>query len=289
MPVSGPIPEAVLTLFAAATLFIVMFDIGLGIVPGEFHWVWAHWLLLLRALFAVVIIMPVLALLVVHLLSLPYPVEIGIMLMAIAPGAPIALRRSLDAGGHHAFAPALQIGLALLAVGTMPLWIAALDTWYAGHAAIAPDTVARQVFMAQLLPLCAGMLARATMPTLAARLLTRLPRIATLLLLVFIGAVVIEMFAAADVEPRNAFAMLVVTIGALALGHALGGPYPATRSATAISTAMRNGGLAVLVASANRAAPEIFAALLGYLLVSALVVLIYVAWRRRAALHSVTT
>ena len=48
-------------------------------------------------------------------LDLPRAVEIGIMLMAISPGAPVALRRSLDAGGHRSFAPALQIAVAILA------------------------------------------------------------------------------------------------------------------------------------------------------------------------------
>ena len=39
MPITGPIPAELLTLVAAATVFSVMFDLGLGIVPREFRWV----------------------------------------------------------------------------------------------------------------------------------------------------------------------------------------------------------------------------------------------------------
>ena len=58
--------------------------------------------------------------------------------MAISPGAPVALRRSLGAGGHRSFAPALQIAVALLAVVSMPLSIAALDEYYGGQATVDP-------------------------------------------------------------------------------------------------------------------------------------------------------
>jgi len=51
----------------------------------------------------------------------------------------------------------------------------------------------------------------------------------------------------------------------------------------AISSAARNPGLALLVAALNRAPAEIHATILAYLLVSALTVLGYVIWRRRAA------
>src|SRR5512137_2600484 len=164
MPIDGPIPADLLTLIAAATVFAVMFDLGLGIVPREFRWVLQHPGLLLRGLFAVLVAVPVLALVVVRAFDLPRGVEIGIVLMAVSPGAPVALRRSLGAGAHRAFAPALQIMVALLAVVSMPLSIAALNEMYVGNASISPQVLVRQVFTAQLLPLGLGMLFRRMAP-----------------------------------------------------------------------------------------------------------------------------
>lgn len=69
----------------------------------------------------------------------------------------------------------------------------------------------------------------------------------------------------------------------MTVGHLLGGPDPATRTAVAISSAARNPGLALLVATLNAAPPEVTATILAYLIVSALTLIPYVAWRRRGA------
>jgi predicted Na+-dependent transporter len=271
MPIAGPIPEQLLTLVAAATVFAVMFDLGLGIVPREFRWVLQHPGLLLRGLFAVLVAVPVLALVLVRAFDLPRGVEIGIVLMAISPGAPVALRRSLGAGGHRAFAPALQILVATLAVVSMPLSIAALNHLYSGHASLAPREVARQVFIAQLLPLGVGIAVRRFAPGLA-----------TLLLVVLLALVMIDI-APVILTTRTGAAIAIVALTALAAltGHALGGPHHATRTAVGICAAARNPGLALLVATLNSAPTGVVATVFAYLVISALTLVPYVAFSRR--------
>jgi len=283
MPLSGPIPERFLTIIAAATVFTVMFDLGLGIVLSEFRWVWRHPATIVKGLFSVLIAVPVLALAITRVFDLSRSVEIGIVLMAISPGAPVALRRSLDAGGHRSFAPALQILIAMLAVVSMPLTIAVLNAFYAGKATIAPVELARQVFVAQLLPLGLGMLARRLAPVRATSWLgPKLKRFANILLVALTILVLVEVWGTVvDAGPSIAFAIALVTVLALTVGHWLGGPDPGARSTLAISSAMRNPGLALLVAALNHAPPAMSASVLAYLVVSALIVLAYVAWRRR--------
>jgi BASS family bile acid:Na+ symporter len=77
-------------------------------------------------------------------------------------------------------------------------------------------------------------------------------------------------------------AILLLTGAALTVGHLLGGPDPAMRTAVAISSAARNAGLALLVATLNAAPPQITATILAYLVVSVIAIVPYVAWRRRA-------
>ncbi|MGB2818176.1 MAG: bile acid:sodium symporter [Burkholderiaceae bacterium] len=282
MPVSGPIPEQLLTIVAAATVFAVMFDLGLGIVLREFRWVLQHPGLILRGLFAVLVAVPVLALVVVRAFDLPRGVEIGIVLMAIAPGAPVALRRSLGAGGHRAFAPALQILVALLAVVSMPLTIAALNQLYSGKASLDPRDVARQVFLAQLLPLGLGIVVRQLAPRITARAEPILRRLATLLLPLLVMLVLIDI-APAIMGTRSGVAIAIVLLTALAAGtgHALGGPHSATRTAVAVCAAARNPGLALLVATLNAAPPGVVATIFAYLVFSFLTLIPYVAWSRR--------
>ncbi len=281
MPV-GAIPEPVLTIAAAATVFTVMFALGLGIAIVEFRWVLAHPGLVARGLFSVLVAVPAVALVVTRALDLPRMADIGVVLMAISPGAPVALRRSLDAGGHRAFAPALQIMVALLAVVSMPLSIAALDVVYAGEASISPAHLAKQVFIAQLLPLSLGMSMRHFAPSRAERIEPTLTRVAKWLLIALVVMALVNAWQAVlGAGLRIALAVIVVTALALAVGHLLGGPVPATRTSVAITSAARNPGLALLVASLNSAAPEVGRTVLVYLLVSALTIIPYVMWRRR--------
>jgi len=284
---TGVTSESVLTIVAAATVFAVMFTVGLNVVFREFRWVLRYPGVLARALFAVLVAVPAVALVVCRALELPRLADIGIVLMAISPGAPVALRNSLGAGGHRAFAPALQITVALLAVASMPLSIAALNVVYAGQAIIAPSEVARQVFVAQLIPLALGMAVRHAATRFAMRLEPVLARISSVLLVLLVALAVIDAWhVVIDSSARIVVAIVTVTAFALAIGHMLGGPDPATRTAVAISSAARNPGLALLVATLNNAPPEIGRTVVAYLVVSACTVIPYVYQRRRAAVSA---
>ena len=268
------------------TVFTVMFDLGLALVPGEFRWAGQRPLLMLKGLFAVLVAVPALAWIVSRALELPHAAEIGIMLMAISPGAPVALRRSLGAGGHRSFAPALQIAVATLAVVSMPLSIAAFDEYYGGTATIDPRHLAKQVFVAQLLPLSLGLLLRRYAAAIAVRLEPLLRRLATILLVVLLLFALIDIWRVViGAGLRVTIAIVMVTLLALAVGHGLGGPDPATRTATAISSAARNPALALLVATLNSASPAINRTVLAYLVIAAVTLIPYVAWRRRRSVH----
>jgi len=256
----------------ALTVFAVMFGIGLGVAPREFREAWRRPGPMLRALCAVLVVVPVLALAVTRTLDLPRWAEIGIVLMAISPGAPVALRRSLAAGGLPAFASSLQISVALLAVVSMPLSIASLNWVYEGHASVEPLEVLRQVFVAQLLPLGLGSAVRQARAALAARIEPRVTRAGTLLL---VGTVVLALAnlwqPTVEAGVGVLAAIALVTVLTLAAGHLLGG------APVAISSALRNPGLALLVATFNSAPPLVTATVLAYVVVAALLVTLYVA------------
>jgi BASS family bile acid:Na+ symporter len=271
----------------AVALFAVMFSLGLTFTMRELREAWRTPGPLGRGLFAVLVAVPVLALGVVRAFDLPRLTEIGIVLMAISPGAPIALRRSLGAGGHHAFAPSLQIVVVVLAVASMPLSIAFLNHLYSGHANVDPRDVARQVFVAQLFPIGLGMAIRQGAPAFTARIASLAGKLAAGLLVLAVVVVLLSLWdatARAGVQALGAIA--TVTVGALAIGHTLGGGDPAVRTALAFSCAARNPGLALLVATQNNAPPAVSGTILAYLLVSVLTIVPYEVWRRRVARRS---
>ena len=281
---TGPIPDWLLSAAAAATLFAVMFDLGLSVVPREFRWVIERPRVMARALFSVLVAVPAIAWIVARAFDIPRSAEIGIMLMALAPGAPVALRRTLDAGGHAAFAQALHIALAILAILSMPLGIAALDEYYGIATTVDPRHLARQVFAAQLLPLGLGVLARHFWHARIRPFESAIRKLASLLLLALVVLVLINVWETiGGAGLRVAAAVIAITMLSLAAGHGLGGPDPTTRTATAIFSGARNAGLALLVATLNDAAAPVVAAVLATFVLSAFTILPYAMWRRRAA------
>jgi predicted Na+-dependent transporter len=284
LPIAGLIPEWALTLVAVATIFTLMFQLGISVAPGEYRSAWRAPGLMARGLFASLVAVPVVVFVVARAFGLPRAAEIGLVLMAISPGAPVALRRALDAGADRAFGPALQVAVAVLATVSMPLSVAAFDEVYAGSASVAPWHLARQVFLAQLLPLGLGMASRHHFGPRLAPLEPVLERLTAALLMLFVALVLVDVWhTVLGAGGRVMLAAAVASLLCLGTGHLLGGPAPATRTALAVSCAARNAGLAMLVASLNDAPPAVMATLLAYLFVSAVAVTPYVAWRRRSA------
>lgn len=280
----GLVPQWLMTAAAVATMFCVMASLGIKLAPFEYRIAWRKPAPLLKGIFASLVGVPIIVIVVARAFDLPRPAEVGMVLMSICPGAPVALRRALGAGGSTAYALALQVALAVLAALSLPLSIAALDEVYAGSASVAPVQIAAQVLTAQLLPLGLGVLARYHLGARLQRLEPALDRLATALLVAFVAIVLVDIWGlVSGASGRAVLAIVVACAAAMAFGHILGGPDPATRTALAVSCAARNAGLAILVASVNSASPAIMATLLAYLFVSALTVTPYLAWRRRSA------
>ena len=276
------IPFQWIGLFATVVVFLVMFTLGLMLGREQIAAALQRRVVLLAVVFAVLVPVPALAVLAVKLFGLTGPVAVGIVLMAISPGAPVALRRALDAGGDRAFAPTLHLSIVMLAVVTVPLTVAILDWIFAKDFAVTPLHIGRQVFFAQLLPMALGAALRAVRPALAARLETPLARTGNLLLAVMGLAVLVDMpaiVAAAGWAPM--VAGVGITLGALAVGAAFAWRDPAVRPAAAIAAAMRNPGLALVIATVNGAPPSVTAAVIGYALGLGLTIVGYLQWRKR--------
>jgi BASS family bile acid:Na+ symporter len=265
----------------------VMFHLGISVTPGEYRAAWRSPLLMLKGLFASLIAVPAVVIVVARAFDLSRAEEIGMVLMAICPSAPVAVRRALGAGADRSFAATLQVTAALLAAATMSLTIAALAEVYAGNATVAPLDLARQVFVGQLLPLGLGMMVRSAAERWVPTLERLLARVAAGMLFVLLVVVLLNVWGqVAGAGLRVAFAVAVAALCAVGVGHLLGGPQASTRTALGIACGARNVGLALFVASINHASPQIMATILTYMLVAAVALTPYVAWRRRVNLRS---
>lgn len=276
------IPLQWIGLFSVATVFVVMLALGLMLGREQIAAALQRRVVLVAVIFAVVVPIPAIAVLVVQTFEPERAVAAGILLMAISPGAPVALRRALDAGGDRRFAPALHLAIVLLAVLTVPASVEILDWIFAAEFKVTPLDIGRQVFFAQLLPLMLGAGLRAWRPALAERLEPRLGRIGNLLLLLLgVMALADAPWIVRQIGWLPSVAGFAMTIVALVVGAAFAWRDPEVRPAAAVAAAMRNPGLALLIATLNRASPTVIAAVIGYALGLAVAIVVYLQWRKR--------
>jgi len=273
-----------LALLVAAVVFAVMFSLGLMLGREQIAAALRQRGVMAAALFAALFPVPVSALLCVMLLGIKGVAAAGILLMAISPGAPVALRRAIEAGRHSELAPPLHVSIVMLAIVTVPASLAILAAIYQQELRVSPLDVARQVFFAQLLPLGLGAALRAFRPRLASRIERPLGRITNLALLPLAATLVVVLWPLlAEVGWVPFAAGAGLTGFALAIGAACAGRNAPMRPVAAVAAAMRNPGLAFLIATANKMPPGVAAAAVAYALGGALVVTALVVWLGRRA------
>jgi predicted Na+-dependent transporter len=281
-------------LLVGATLFTIMFALGLSLEADTLGLLRRRPALVARVLIGSCVLVPLAALL---LLQVPWSdglsqtSRFGIGLMALSPSAPLILRKAGKQGGNRQLAAMLQATAAVAAIVSIPLMADLFGAVFrVGGWNITPAMVARQVGQAQVLPLLAGLLLRRSRPRWASRLQGPLDRIANGLLLLLIVAVLVKTghllvpFVAAN--GLAVLFMAAIVLASLAIGSLLAGAssderITEERITVALVTSMRNPGLALLFATTYGAGMDgLKLAILAYLLVTVLVSLPFLRWQQ---------
>ena len=237
---------------------------------------------MLRSLLAMYVVVPLLALAAVKVLQLPPGMELALLVLAISAGAPM-LPRKLMRFGNEEYVISLVVVSSLLAIVTVPAWMALLGPHFDRQGALDPMTVAGVLGKSFLLPLVLGVAVRRWLPDASARLSDLLLKVVGL---VFSGCALALLVTHYQVILAVMGLPILVlggfTLAALGVGHAMGGPDPDDRTALAVSCATRHVGVAMVVAAATPN-PRTVVLIVAYALASAVVIIPYRKWRSRVA------
>ncbi|MFO1149421.1 MAG: hypothetical protein U1E62_13680 [Alsobacter sp.] len=275
------LPLDLLGALSLACVFSSMLALGAGVRPGRILARQFPLRPLLAALAIALIGVPLATLVLVRVLGLQSGALVGLLLMGISPGAPLALRKSRKAEGDLDFSLVLQVGVAVLSIAAVPLWIMALGALYARDAGLSVAILAKQVGVAQILPLACGALLARLAPRLAARSVRPL-LLGSGVLLAVLGVVILLVFWArlAALPWAAVVASAALAATTLAAAYAACGPSRAMRRSAGIACAMRNPGTALLIASANGLPEDARVMVVCHVVVTALAVALYVALLR---------
>jgi len=203
--------------------------------------------LVVLALLANFVLMPLGALALAKVLWLDEPFAIGLLLLGWAAGAPFLPKLAQLAKGNLAFAVGAMVLLMVVTVGYLPIVLPLLlpgisvDAW----------AIARSLLFLMLLPLAMGLALKARYGELAARVkpvLDWISNISLVLLVCLITAAnidkVLQVFGT-----RAILAGLLFIVLGLAAGWLLGGVSADTKRVMALGTGQRNIAAALVVAS----------------------------------------
>lgn len=273
---------AALLLILKVTVMALILAIGMDSTLEDLTYLLRRPGLLVRSVLAMYVVVPLVALLFVKLLVLPPGVEVALLVLAVSAGG-LMLPRKLMGVGDGSYVFSLVVLSSLLAIVTVPAWLALFGPLFGDTTELLPMEVARVIGRVFLLPLVVGMLVHWLIPEISSHMSEKLLKVGggvlalcILVLLATNGRLILEAGWPALLT------LAAMTLVAMIVGHLLGGPDPNNRTVLAISCATRHAGLVVLVA-ASVPGPRTAALVGAYFVASAVVTIPYLRWRRRVS------
>lgn len=273
-------------LLVTVTLIEMMAAIGLGVTFAEVAGVARNGRLLLRAALANYVCVPAATVGLLLWFRAPPLVAAGFLILAVCPGAPYGPPFTALARGNMPVSVGLMVILASSSALLAPLLLGVLLPVVVSNESLKVDAVrmVTTLLLTQLLPLGAGLWIRHRRPQLAERLTKPANRLSMVLNLVMISFILVVQFRLLASIRLAAFGgMLILVLASLASGWLLGGPGAASRNGMGITTAVRNVGVSLVLATASfPGTPAVTAALVYGLFQTVFVALLALAWGRHS-------
>jgi len=205
--------------------------------------------LVILALIANFILVPILAYLIISVIPLEQGLATGLILMATAAGAPFLPKLAQAAKGNLAFAVGLMVLLMVVTIIYMPIVLPLLLQ----GVEVNPWDIAKSLIIMMLVPLGIGLFIKARYESTAESLQPHMSQTSTVAIaILMVTGIVLNFSAIVGVIGTGAIiAILVFLVVALILGYFLGGAESGTRSVLGLGTAQRNLSAALVVAAQN--------------------------------------
>ena len=232
-----------------------MLAMGLGLTIREIIAPLRNARLVLLALLANFVLMPLGALTLAKLLWLDNPFAVGLLVLGCAAGAPFLPKLAELAKGNLAFSVGAMVLLMVVTVGYLPLVMPLLLP----GVTVDPWNIARSLVLLMLLPLAAGLALKARYEDLARRVkpvFDWISNVSLILLVLLITAANIDKVLQVFGTRGILAGLLFIALG-LGIGWLLGGPDGDTRRVLALGTGQRNIAAALVVASQSFSDPKV--------------------------------
>lgn len=278
MELAALIPLGVKTSIVLTTL-----GVGLDASPREAVSLFRDPGRLLRSIAAMMVIVPLFAIIVARAFELEAAVKIALVALSVSPVPPLWPKKTRWAGGEASSTIGLLVATGLLSIIIVPIAIQVFEGIFSISLDVSAGAIAEIAFVTVLLPTAVGIVIRRFVPRVATRVARPTARLATLLLLLSALPILFKMW-----EPMTSLigdgtllTMIAFVLVGLIAGHVLGGPTQEERSVLALASASRHPGIALAIASQAFPNEKLVLPAIGlYLIVSGIAALPYLKWSK---------
>lgn len=278
--------DRLINILVTITLIEMMVLIGLRVTFAELGRVAGNWRLVGRAAVANYLLVPAVAVGLLVWFDANPMVAAGFLILAVCPGAPFGPPFAGIARANVPIAVGLMVILAGSSAVISPLLLQLLLPWISGGEAPRIDLpgMLGALLITQLLPLLCGLLMRHRRPQLADRLLDPLELVSKILNLGVAGLILATQFSMLlDIQLRGFVGMLILLVASLVIGWLAGGAGGDVRRTMALTTALRNVGVGLVIVTANFSGTPAVSAALAYGIVEVFGSLLVAFWWGRRA------
>jgi len=205
--------------------------------------------LVILALVANFVLVPILAYLITLILPLDDSLRIGLILLSTAGGAPFLPKLAQAAKGSTAFSVGLMVLLMLVTIIYLPIVLPLL----LGGVEVSPWDIARSLIVMMLIPLAVGLFINARYEETAAKIQPTFGQASNLAILVLtvLGLVLNFESMIGLVGSWGILAGILFIVAAVVIGYLLGGSDSGIQSVMGLGTGQRNISAALVVAGQN--------------------------------------
>jgi bile acid:Na+ symporter, BASS family len=278
---------AILGLGVKISIFITVLSLGMRASVSDIAHLFRRPGQLTRAMLAIFVIMPIFAILAVKVFTLSPVVRVVLVALSVSPIPPMFPKKAFKSGGEAPFTFGLLAAATLFSIVMIPLAFAVLDIIVPRDTQFSQSFLISTLATVALLPIAIGMALRYLAPRFSEGLADVLAKIGGILLIVSILPILIAILPTMwSLTGRGMIlAFIVFALVGVFAGHFLGGPDPKERTVLSLATASRHPGIAIAIASENVVdeTPKqvIAAAVIAYLLISAIVIAPFIKWLSR--------
>jgi len=226
-----------------------MASMGLSLKMGQIIAPLKNARLVILALVANFILVPIVAYLITLVLPLDEPLRIGLILLSTAAGAPFLPKLAEVAKGSTAFSVGLMVLLMVITIIYLPIVLPLLLT----GVAVNPWEIAQSLIVMMLIPLAIGLFINARYEETAAKIQPSFGQASNIAILVLtiLGLVLNFKEMIGLVGSFGILAGIIFIIVSLVIGYLLGGSEGGIKSVMGLGTAQRNISAALVVAAGN--------------------------------------